>query len=183
MSQPDTAHPVSEIIAQRIEALFGQPITELEALADHAPDATLLAALTGGHSDLVLAERTIAFQLARLRELTAPDREIGRFAAGHILDCARRIAEAVATRDACAKNTGAVLAGLRRAPAPDPETCDATRTCRPGARPVPHPLICPAPLEEHHPWPPPFSPPSPRTTSPVSPRRWICSPLAGACGC
>ncbi|MEU6192359.1 hypothetical protein [Streptomyces sp. NPDC047061] len=121
MPQPDTAHPVSEIIAQRIETLFGQPITELEALADSTPDATLLAALTGGHSDLVLAERTIAFQLARLRELTAPDREIGRFAAGHILDCGRRIAEAVATRDTCAKNTGAVLAGLRRAPAPDPE--------------------------------------------------------------
>ncbi|WP_328478689.1 hypothetical protein OHS71_09190 [Streptomyces sp. NBC_00377] len=120
MPEPDaTAHAISEIIAQRIEALFGQSLGELEALADSTPDATLLAALTGSHSDLVLAERNIAFQLERLRELIAPEREIGRFAAGHIVDCARRIAESVAARDAYAKNTGAVLAGLRRAPAPD----------------------------------------------------------------
>ena len=119
MPQPDTAHAVSETIAQRIEALYGQPLAALEALADTTPDATLLAALTGSHSDLVLAERNIAFHLERLRELTTPEREIGRHAAGHILDCARRIAESVATRDACAKTTGAVLAGVRRAPAPD----------------------------------------------------------------
>ncbi|MEU9369587.1 hypothetical protein AB0D71_33915 [Streptomyces avermitilis] len=120
MPQPDaTAHATSEVIAQRIEALFGEPLAELEALAANAPDATLLAALTGSHSDLALAERNIAFQLERLRELTAPEREIGRFTAGHILDCARRIAESVATRDAYAKSTGAVLRGLRRASAPD----------------------------------------------------------------
>ncbi|NEB01947.1 hypothetical protein [Streptomyces sp. SID13726] len=119
MTQPDiTPHTVSAIIAERIEALYGQPLAELEALADSTSDATLLAALTSGHSDLVLAERNIAFQRERLRELTAPEREIGRHAAGHILDCARRIAESVATRDACAKSTGTVLAGLRRAPAP-----------------------------------------------------------------
>ncbi|WP_330324644.1 hypothetical protein [Streptomyces pseudovenezuelae] len=120
MPEPDaTAHAVSEIIAQRIEALFGQSLDELEALADSTPDATLLAALTGSHRDVALAERNIAFQLERLRELIAPEREIGRFTAGHILDCARRIAESVAARDAYAKNTGAVLAGLRRAQAPD----------------------------------------------------------------
>jgi hypothetical protein len=120
LPQPDaTAHAISEIIAQRIEALYERPLGELEALADSTPDATLLAALTGSHSDLALAERNIAFQLERLRELIAPEREIGRFAAGHIVDCARRIAESVAARDAYAKNIGAVLAGLRRAPAPD----------------------------------------------------------------
>jgi hypothetical protein len=120
LPQPEaTANSISQIIAQRIEALFGQPLAELEALADNAPDATLLAALIGSHSDLVLAERNIAFQLERLRELTSPEREIGRFTAGHILDCARRIAESVATRDAHAKSTGAVLGGLRRASAPD----------------------------------------------------------------
>ncbi|MEU6148034.1 hypothetical protein ABZ848_47835 [Streptomyces sp. NPDC047081] len=117
MHQTDPAHAVSDLIAQRIETLYGQPLAELEVLADSTPDTTLLAALTSSHSNLVLAERTIAFQLERLRELAAPDREIGRYAAGHILDCARRIAESVATRDACAKSTGAVLAGLRRAPA------------------------------------------------------------------
>ncbi|MFF4250556.1 hypothetical protein ACFY1L_05020 [Streptomyces sp. NPDC001663] len=120
MPEPDaTTHAISEIIAQRIEALYERPLGELEALADSTPDATLLAALTGSHSDLVLAERNIAFQLERLRELIAPEREIGRFVAGHIVDCARRIAESVAARDAYAKNTGAVLAGLRRGPAPD----------------------------------------------------------------
>jgi len=75
--------------------------------------------LTGTHRDLALAERNIAFQLQRLRELTGPDQEIGRFAAGHIVDCARRIAESVATRDAYAKSTSAVLGGLRRVSAPD----------------------------------------------------------------
>ncbi|MEU0305324.1 hypothetical protein [Streptomyces cyaneofuscatus] len=119
MPQPDDpAHAVSQIIAQRIEALYGQPLTELEALAD-VPESTLLAALTGNHSALAFAERNIAFQLDRLRELTAPNREIGRFDVGHILDCARRIAESVATRDAYAMSTDAVLGGLRRATAPD----------------------------------------------------------------
>jgi hypothetical protein len=116
---PASAHSVSQIIAQRIEALYGQPLAELEALADNTPDATMLAALTGSHSDLALAERNIAFQMDRLREFTAPEREIGRFDAGHILDCARRLAESVATRDAYAKSVGAVLGGLRRASAPD----------------------------------------------------------------
>ncbi|AJE81675.1 hypothetical protein SLNWT_1299 [Streptomyces albus] len=120
MPRPDTpTQAVSQLVAQRIEALYGQPLAELEALADATPETTLLAALTGTHSDLVLAERNIAFQLQRLRELTAPDREVGRFAAGHILDCARRIAESVASRDAYAKSTSAVLGGLRRVSAPD----------------------------------------------------------------
>ncbi|WP_420036060.1 hypothetical protein ACN2WE_31000 [Streptomyces sp. cg28] len=120
MPQPDTtAQPVSQLVAQRIEALYGQPLAELETLADTTPETTLLAALTGAHTDLVLAERTIAFQLHRLRELVTPEGEIGRFAAGHILDCARRIAESVATRDAYATSTSAVLGGLRRAPTPD----------------------------------------------------------------
>ncbi|ROQ70195.1 hypothetical protein EDD93_4706 [Streptomyces sp. 840.1] len=119
MPQPDNpAHTDSQTVAQRIEALYGQPLAELEALAD-VPESTLLAALTGNHSALAFAERNIAFQLERLRELTSPEREIGRFDAGHILDCARRIAESVATRDAYAKSTGAVLGGLRRTTAPD----------------------------------------------------------------
>ncbi|CCK32063.1 hypothetical protein BN159_7684 [Streptomyces davaonensis JCM 4913] len=120
MPQPVTpSHAVSQLVATRIEALYGQPLAELQAFADATPEATLLAALIGAHGDLALAERNIAFQLQRLRELTAPDQEIGRFAAGHILDCARRIAESVATRDAYAKSTSAVLGGLRRVSAPD----------------------------------------------------------------
>ncbi|MGW2721104.1 hypothetical protein [Streptomyces sp. NPDC001492] len=123
-----SSHAVSQLVAQRIEALFGQPLAELEALAGATPETTLLGALTGTHSDLVLAERNIAFQVQRLRELTAPEREIGRFDAGHILDCARRIAESVAARDAYAKSTSAVLGGLRRVSAPD---------AHPPAAPVP----------------------------------------------
>ncbi|MFI2204651.1 hypothetical protein ACH47Z_28465 [Streptomyces sp. NPDC020192] len=137
MPQPDAAtHAVSQIVAQRIEALYGQPLAELEALAGNSPDATLLGALTGSHSDLDLAERNIAFQLERLRELTALDREIGRFTAGHILDCARRIAESVATRDAYAKTTSAVLGGLRRAPAPDTQPSAVPVPAAPAAAPA-----------------------------------------------
>ncbi|AJT62494.3 hypothetical protein T261_0805 [Streptomyces lydicus] len=120
MPQPHTAaHPVSQIIAERIEELYGQPLADLEALADSNPHGSMLAALTSSHTELALVERNIAFQLDRLRELAAPDREIGRFDAGHILDCARRIADSVASRDAYAKSVGAVLGGLRRVPAPD----------------------------------------------------------------
>jgi hypothetical protein len=119
LPQPDAPeHAVSQIVAQHIEALYGQPLAELEALAN-VPDGSMLAALTGNHRAVTHAERNIAFQLERLRELISPEGEIGRFEAGHILDCARRIAESVATRDAYAKSTSAVLGGLRRATGPD----------------------------------------------------------------
>ena len=134
MPPSDTpSHAVSQLVAQRIEALYGQPLAELEALADATPETTLLAALTGGHSDLVLTERNIAFHLQRLRELTAPEREIGPFAAGHILDCARRIAESVAARDAYANSISAVLGGLRRVSAPDTHTSAAPVPAAPTA--------------------------------------------------
>ncbi|MGP9017613.1 hypothetical protein ACT1U9_04280 [Streptomyces sp. BR1] len=110
-------HTASQTIAERIEDLYGQPIAALEAHADTHPRGTMLAALTSSHTDLQLAERNIAFQLQRLRELAHPEREIGKFEAGHLLDCARRIAESVATRDAHAKTVSAVLAGLHRVPA------------------------------------------------------------------
>ncbi|MET9544212.1 hypothetical protein ABZY36_02725 [Streptomyces sp. NPDC006627] len=110
-------HTTSETIAARIENLYGQPIDALEAHAETHPTGTMLAALTSSHSDLQLAERNITFQLQRLRELLHPEREIGKFEAGHLLDCARRIAESVATRDAHAKTVSAVLASLHRTPA------------------------------------------------------------------
>lgn len=114
-------------IAERIEELFGQPLAELEALAADAPHRTLLGALTHGQSELALAERSIAFHLERLHELTSPEREIGRFESGHIFDCARRIADSVATRDAYAVSIGAVLSGLRRVSGPN-----ATPVASPG---------------------------------------------------
>lgn len=134
MPPPDTpSHAASQLVAQRIEALYAKPLADLEALADATPEASLLAALTSNHSDLALAERNIDFQLERLRELTAPEREIGRFHAGHILDCARRIAESVATRDAYAKSTSAVLGGLRRVTAPDTHSPTAPVPAAPAA--------------------------------------------------
>ncbi|MFE4018003.1 hypothetical protein ACFXPZ_11400 [Streptomyces sp. NPDC059101] len=120
MPQSDaTAHSAAQIIAQRIEQLYGQPLAVLEALAETNPRDSMLAALTGSHTELALAERNIAFQTDRLRELVAPEREIGRFEARHILDCARRLADSVAARDAYAKSVGAVLGGLRRVSGPD----------------------------------------------------------------
>ncbi|MDF3292435.1 hypothetical protein [Streptomyces silvisoli] len=120
MPQPHaTAHSASQIIAQRIEQLYGQPLAHLEALAETNPRDSMLAALTGTHTELALAERNIAFQRDRLRELASSEREIGRFEAGHILDCARRLADSVAARDAYAKSVGAVLGGLRRISGPN----------------------------------------------------------------
>ncbi|MFD4476463.1 hypothetical protein ACFWPU_10165 [Streptomyces sp. NPDC058471] len=113
-------HTTSQTIAERIEDLYGQPIAALEAHADTHPRGSMLVALTSSHTDLQLAERNITFQLQRLRELAHPKREIGKFEAGHLLDCARRIAESVATRDAHAKTVSAVLAGLHRVPTTPP---------------------------------------------------------------
>ncbi|PKV84285.1 hypothetical protein [Streptomyces sp. TLI_146] len=110
-------HALSQTIAERIEDLYGQPIAELEAHAGTHPRGSMLAALTSSHTDLQLAECNITLQLQRLRELVHPERDIGKYEAGHLLDCARRIAESVATRDAQAKTVSAVLAGLHRVPA------------------------------------------------------------------
>ncbi|MFF0551085.1 hypothetical protein ACFYUL_19210 [Streptomyces sp. NPDC004311] len=111
-------HRTSRSITERIEALYGRPRAELEAHADATGHASMLAALLGSLSAVEFAERDIAFQAERLRQLTHPDREIGRFTAGHLLDCARRIGEAVAVRDSQAQHTSAVLQSLHRAPAP-----------------------------------------------------------------
>ncbi|MEU2874116.1 hypothetical protein ABZ769_33795 [Streptomyces olivoreticuli] len=123
----------AQIIAERIESLYGQPLAQLEAHAEANPRGSMLAALLGSHTDLQMAERNIDFQLERLRQLAAPENEIGRFGAGHILDCARRLAESVAARDAHTKSVGAVLQSLHRVPAPDTQP------------PAPHPSAVAAP--------------------------------------
>ncbi len=130
---PRLPHSTSQTIAGRIEELYGQPMAALEAHVDTNPTGTMLAALTSSHTDLQLAERNITFQLQRLRELAHPDRQIGTFEAGHLLDCARRIAESVATRDAHAKTVSAVLASLHRVPAapPPPSSAPAAPACAP----------------------------------------------------
>lgn len=129
----DTPRTAALTIAERIEELFGQPLAELEALAADTPHRTLLGALTYGHTELALAERSIAFHLERLRELTSPEREMGRSESAHIFDCARRLADSVAARDAYATSIGAVLGGLRRAPGP--VTAPAPPPAAPAAAP------------------------------------------------
>ena len=106
-------------IAGRIEGLYGAPLTVLESHArDQSPG--MLSALLGLHDDLVLAERSIAFHRDRLAQLVHPERQIGGPEVSHVLDCARRLAEAVAVRDVQAKSVSAVLQSLGRAPAPTP---------------------------------------------------------------
>ena len=124
----------AQTIAERIEDLYAQPLADLEALAGANLDGSMLAALITGLTDLQFAERSIAFQRQRLLQLADPEREIGSFEAGHIRDCARRLSESVATRDAHTKTLSGVLAGLHRVPAPDPKPEPAV-----SAAPVPAP--------------------------------------------
>ncbi|MET9294353.1 hypothetical protein [Streptomyces sp. NPDC003077] len=140
MAEPQhhTTDPtVAQTLTARIEDLYGAPLAALEAHVAAHPRDSMLAALTGSRTDLELAERNIAFQLARLRELVGPGKEIGRFTAGHILDCARRISESVATRDAYAKSLSSVLSSLHRVPAP--ESASEPTPSPPTAPPVPAP--------------------------------------------
>ncbi|MEI5100934.1 hypothetical protein RB200_23340 [Streptomyces sp. PmtG] len=113
---PATSQPLSQAVAERIEELYGQPLAVLQAHVDANPASTMLAALTSSYADLQLAERSVAFQLQRLSELTDLTRQITSSESAHLLDCTRRIADAVAARDAHAKTVSAVLASLHRTP-------------------------------------------------------------------
>ncbi|WP_069628744.1 hypothetical protein [Streptomyces niveus] len=104
-------------IAGRIEDLYGAPLTDLQAHAQVQPPG-MLAALLGMHRELALAERTIAFHRDRLARLVHPERQLGGHEVSHVLDCARRLAEAVAVRDAHGRATADVLQSLHRVPAP-----------------------------------------------------------------
>ncbi|MEU3747271.1 MULTISPECIES: hypothetical protein [Streptomyces] len=106
-------------LAVRIEDLYGAPITTLEAHAQTRPPG-MLAALLGSRHDLAFAERTITFHRDRLLQLVQPERGIGAHEAAHLLDCARRVVEAVAARDAQAKTAAAVLNSLGRVRACEP---------------------------------------------------------------
>ncbi|WP_282697798.1 hypothetical protein [Streptomyces sp. CC208A] len=111
-------HPVSQSLTERIEALYGRPRADLEAHAAATDRPTMLAALLDACSTVELAEKNIAFQRERLLQLADPGRDIGPAAAGHLLDCSRRIAESVTIRDTQARHTTAVIQSLHRAPVP-----------------------------------------------------------------
>ncbi|MGW4345302.1 hypothetical protein ACWEL8_09520 [Streptomyces sp. NPDC004690] len=106
-------------IAVQIEDLYGTPLRALEAHAQDQPPG-LLAALLDMHEDLAFAERSIAFHRDQLTRLLHPERQIDRHEITHLLDGARRLAEAVAVRDVQAKSASAVLRSLARVPAAEP---------------------------------------------------------------
>ncbi|GAB3121068.1 hypothetical protein GCM10027160_37930 [Streptomyces calidiresistens] len=113
--------PTAAEMAARIEDLYGAPLPHLEAHArDREPG--MLAALLASHHTIALAERNITVHRERLRQLTHPERRIDAPEVSHLLDCARRLAEAVAVRDTQAATADAVLRSLGRAPAPQPPT-------------------------------------------------------------
>ncbi|WP_437054964.1 hypothetical protein [Streptomyces sp. enrichment culture] len=110
-------HLTSTDIAGRIEDLYGAPLADLEAHAQDQPPG-MLSALLGMHDTLALAERSIDFHRDHLARLIHPDRQIGPHEVSHLLDGTRRLAEAVAVREAQATSVAAVLQSLARAPAP-----------------------------------------------------------------
>lgn len=116
---PRLSHLTSTEIAGRIEDLYGAPLADLEAHAQDQPPG-MLSALLGMHDDLALAERSIDVHRDHLARLIHPERQIGRHEVSHLLDGARRLAEAVAVRDVQAKSAAAVLQSLARVPAPTP---------------------------------------------------------------
>ncbi|MFD4611980.1 hypothetical protein ACFWOT_28695 [Streptomyces sp. NPDC058440] len=112
-------HLTSTEIAGRIEDLYGAPLADLTAHAQEQPPG-MLSALLGMHDALALAERSIDFHRDHLARLVHPERQIGRHEVSHLLDGARRLAEAVAVREVQAKSVVAVLQSLARVPAPTP---------------------------------------------------------------
>ncbi|MFD7997101.1 hypothetical protein [Streptomyces mexicanus] len=131
-------HLTSTDIARRIEDLYGAPLADLEAHAQDQPPG-MLSALLGMHEGLALAERSIDVHRDHLARLIHPERQIGPHEVSHLLDGARRLAEAVAVRDVQAKSVAAVLQSLARVPAPTPA---------PPSPPVPAPPL-PAPSPAH----------------------------------
>ncbi|MDN3265665.1 hypothetical protein QWJ26_38870 [Streptomyces sp. CSDS2] len=145
-------HPTSTEIAGRIEDLYGAPLAALEA---HAQDQSpgMLTALLGLHSTLALAEHSITVHRKRLAQLIHPERDISAHEMVHVLDCARRLAEALAVRDTQAVTASAVLQSLVRIKPPEP--AEPPRADRAGgtARAVPGPTHhhgAPGPARRDH---------------------------------
>lgn len=106
-------YAASRQAGERIETLYGRPVTELAA--DAAP-GSMRHALLDSFDALQYAERGVVFQTGELHRLTAPERAIGPAEVGHIADASRRLAHAVAVRDSHAQVLGAVLQSLHRIP-------------------------------------------------------------------
>ncbi|MFI8440174.1 hypothetical protein ACIGKG_06070 [Streptomyces rochei] len=123
-------------IAGRIEELYGAPLADLEAHAQEQPPG-MLSALLGMHDALALAERSIDFHRDRLARALDPERQIGPQEVSHLLDGTRRLAEAVAVREAQATSVTAVLQSLARVPVPTPPTSSPPAPAPPLVPPSP----------------------------------------------
>ncbi|QNA72090.1 hypothetical protein C8250_009385 [Streptomyces sp. So13.3] len=110
-------HLISPEIAGRIEDLYGAPLADLAAHVQDQPPG-MLSALLGMHNSLTLAERSIDFHRDHLARVVHPERQIGPHEVSHLLDGARRLAEAVAIRDVQATSLSAVLQSLARVTTP-----------------------------------------------------------------
>ncbi|MCQ9179169.1 hypothetical protein KMT30_08990 [Streptomyces sp. IBSBF 2953] len=124
------SHPTSTDIAGRITDLYGAPLTDLATRAPSQPPG-MLSALLGLHDGLTFAERSITFHRDRLAQLVHPERRIGAYEVSHVLDCARRLAEAVAVRDVQAATALAVLQSLGRVTSPEPAPAPAPTVAAP----------------------------------------------------
>ncbi|MEV8071637.1 hypothetical protein [Streptomyces pseudogriseolus] len=129
-------HLTSTDIAGRIEDLYGAPLADLEAHAQEQPPG-MLSALLGMHDALALAERSIDFHRDHLSRVLHPERQIGPQEVSHLLDGTRRLAEAVAVREAQATSVTAVLQSLARVPAPTPPTSSPPAPAPPLVPPSP----------------------------------------------
>lgn len=109
--------PTSSEIAGRIEDLYAAPLADLVAHSQDQPPG-MLSALLAMHDGVALAERRITVHCDRLAQLARPERQLVGSDVSHILDSARRLAEAVAVRDAQSKAVSAVLQSLQRIPEP-----------------------------------------------------------------
>ncbi|KUN02130.1 hypothetical protein AQI95_29095 [Streptomyces yokosukanensis] len=125
-------HPTSTEIARRIEELYGAPLAGLHAHVRDQPPG-MLSALLGMHHDLVLAERSIVVHRDRLAQLIQPERQINAHEVSHVLDCARRLAEAVAVRDVQTTAAAAVVQSLGRACPPEPSPAPTPAAPAPAA--------------------------------------------------
>ncbi|MFJ8774542.1 hypothetical protein [Streptomyces microflavus] len=133
--------PTSHEVGARIAELYGAERTALELHAQDQPPG-MLSALLAMHDNLAFAERSIAFHRERLAQLVHPERLLGAHEVTHVLDCARRLAEAVTIRDTQARTVTAVLQSLGRVTAPEPSP--ETAPCAPAALPPVPPGASPA---------------------------------------
>ncbi|MFF6772762.1 hypothetical protein ACFY8W_04275 [Streptomyces sp. NPDC012637] len=123
-------------IAGRIEDLYRAPLGDLASHAQDLPPG-MLSALLGMHDEVAHAERSIASHRDRLAQLVHPERQIGGHEVSHVLDCSRRLAEAVSVRDVQARTASAVLQSLGPVPAPAPSPGSASAVPAAPAPPVP----------------------------------------------